>query len=144
MDAKEVQREWRRTLRLIRKYVDGFKVAAGCGEVAAPGGGDCFFCLMRNKDNHPLGDAIGDDSHLVEHIREGYYVPSMLINAIDTAHFGDPEFIKGMYLYEKVEGEEYRQWAPIRFFINWYGGSMTLRKYLQKRLWPIVQEGGRI
>lgn len=43
--------------------------------------GDCWFCYLRN-DAATLGDATGDLSHLVEHVREGYYVPSLLLNAV--------------------------------------------------------------
>lgn len=72
----------------IRAYAKGYMEAFVAGKVPAPGAGDCFFCSMREvKSGKPLGDSGGTHGHIMEHIREKYYVPSMLANANDRAIF---------------------------------------------------------
>ena len=39
---------------------------------------------MRTQDGKPLGEAVKDPRHVLDHIREGYYVPSMVIRAAET------------------------------------------------------------
>lgn len=66
----------------IDKYVSGFMKALVAGEVPAPSQGDCWYCSMVTADgNVPLGEAIGDTSHLLSHFEEEYFVPTLLMNA---------------------------------------------------------------
>jgi len=46
-----------------------------------PSQGDCWFCLMHTQDGKSLGEATGDKSHLISHIREGYVMGSLIVNA---------------------------------------------------------------
>jgi hypothetical protein len=54
-----------------KKYVD----ALIAGKVSAPSGADCWICAGM------LGD---DNSHLLSHIKENYFVPRLAYNAMDT------------------------------------------------------------
>ncbi len=66
--------------RRIKKYVDGFMAAFDAGEVPPPSNGDCWGCLMRaDNGTYPMG---GTD-HVMSHMEESYYVPSLLARAID-------------------------------------------------------------
>jgi len=47
-----------------------------------PDGGDCWFCYMKTQSGQTLGDANKDPSHLDEHIKQSYIVPSLVYNAI--------------------------------------------------------------
>ncbi len=50
----------------------------------APSQGDCWFCVLRtNRDDKTLGDATGDTEHLLSHMQEPCYVPSLLVNAMN-------------------------------------------------------------
>jgi hypothetical protein len=78
-----------RVQKQITKYVDGFVKAFFAGEVEAPGPGDCWFCAMTvsqgGKDNKDvgksLGEASGDKDHILGHIKENYFVPSLMLRA---------------------------------------------------------------
>ena len=61
----------RRILAYAKHYVD----ALLAGEVPAPGPGDCFVCAV--------GGGVGTE-HLYSHLAESYFVPSLLINALNA------------------------------------------------------------
>ena len=64
--------------RQINKYAQGYVTAFINGDVPAPSGGDCWGCCLVDKDGKT---GMGSD-HLLDHIDEEYYVPSLLVNAI--------------------------------------------------------------
>jgi len=67
----------------IKAYAKGYIEAFYAGEVPAPSGGDCFGCSMVSADGiAPMG---GSD-HMLTHIEESYFVPSILARA--TKRFG--------------------------------------------------------
>lgn len=63
--------------RKISAYARKFAAALVAGEVPAPSAGDCFGCSLRTEDG---GEGFGTD-HYFGHIEEGYFVPSLLVNA---------------------------------------------------------------
>jgi hypothetical protein len=67
--------------RQIKVYVSGFINALFAGKVPRPSGGDCWYCLMKTKEGKTM-DEISKSDHIVKHIRQKYYVPSLLMNAI--------------------------------------------------------------
>lgn len=110
-----------------------------------PSGGDCWFCAMKDKDGKTLGD-LGSTDHLIEHMREGYIVPSLLWNAISEAGYRYPEIILGAY--ENGNGG-YRLGGMTNDTLNNRGEivlgrpraiedsvSRALRRYLKRRLVP--------
>ena len=70
--------------KAILKYAKGYAAALFAGEVEAPGTGDCFYCGLRTEEGQTLGDAMEDTAHLLDHIEEGYYVPSLFVNAAEA------------------------------------------------------------
>ena len=68
-DPKEILKLKKR----IKGYVEGFMVELLAGRIPKPSGGDCWLCGMIK----------GDDSHILSHIEEKYYVPILLVNAIE-------------------------------------------------------------
>lgn len=73
--------------RRVQAYAKSFVSALLAGDVAEPSGADCFLCAFgadQNGKRLSLGELSGDSSHLMSHIDEGYYVPSLLINAMEA------------------------------------------------------------
>lgn len=107
-DETAIRRE---ILREIRTYCDGYAAHAVAQKgLEEPGPGDCLGCLMttasaesKKGGKAPWGqDAVtkpGADmpmgvSHIFEHFREGYYVPSLLWRAMQRR--GNPAFCWSM------------------------------------------------
>lgn len=66
----------------LRKQVNAFcKAYAQAfinGDIAAPSGGDCWLCLIADPND-------SDSSHIVLHMEESYFVPSLLVRAKEHA-----------------------------------------------------------
>jgi hypothetical protein len=86
--VKEVEGKMKKVDRLCRDYVKGFCAdAVKNGALEKPSGGDCFGCSMRDdKGNTCMGC-----DHILSHLEEKYYVPSLLVNALQNA--GNPHFM---------------------------------------------------
>jgi hypothetical protein len=76
--------------RDVRKYVDAYMDALFAGEVKAPSGGDCWMCCMKTTDGATLGEKAHDD-HILGHIEDKYFVPSLLARAIESFNVYDPD-----------------------------------------------------
>lgn len=61
--------------RKLRQYAKGYIKALLDGKVPPPSNADCWYCVF-----HGMGDR--DETHILSHVREHYYVPSLLTNAI--------------------------------------------------------------
>lgn len=107
----------------INEYVEGFVKALEKG-MPAPGSGDCWFCLFREQNGKTWGDATGNHDHLLQHIEEGYYVPSLALNAVKEKGYNNPSFILGW-----LSPDEMR--TSFDFAVR-----NSIRKYLRKRLIP--------
>jgi hypothetical protein len=77
--------ERRKKMKQITTFTKSYIHALFQGKISKPGLGDCWYCALHTvEDNKPLGEAINSPSHLKEHIRQRYYVPSLLWNAIQA------------------------------------------------------------
>ena len=68
----------RKTIKLraqVRKYAKDYVAALVAGEIPKPGPGDCWSCCMVDSNGH---NAMGGADHILSHIEERYYVPSLL------------------------------------------------------------------
>lgn len=74
------QAESRAQIRRIKKYVDGYITELLAGNIDKPSEGDCWFCLMHDTNGKAWGE--GSQDHILSHMEESYYVPSLLVNAI--------------------------------------------------------------
>jgi len=80
-DAKEKNKLRRRVAMFAKHYMSAFQA----GKVPAPSNGDCWYCAMRTVDgNIPLGEKVSDKDHLMSHLDENYFVPSLLHRAFET------------------------------------------------------------
>jgi hypothetical protein len=67
----------------VNKYANDFINELFAENVPAPSNGDCWYCLMENKEGESLGELTESD-HIQQHIKEKYYVPSLLVRAIEN------------------------------------------------------------
>ena len=80
--------EKRRILKKIHAYIKGLRELES---LPSPdeSGGDCFYCQFTTDDQKSLGDATSNHSHLENHLDEGYYMYSLIMNAlIDSGRTG--------------------------------------------------------
>jgi len=79
-------RESKAALKLkkqVNDYCRAFALALMDGKVPAPGAGDCMYCHLVTVDGHePMGDAFKSHDHIRLHIKENYFVPSLLEHAV--------------------------------------------------------------
>ena len=61
----------------VRKFADEYMRKLAAGEIKPPSSGDCWGCYYRTQNGE---SGMGSD-HMLEHIKENYYVPSMIQNA---------------------------------------------------------------
>ena len=69
----------------INKYVallDDFE------ELPVPNGGDCWYCLFFDSDIKG-GNKSNDTSHLVGHLKDGYIMGAILVNALRSTGYSD-------------------------------------------------------
>ena len=83
----------------IRKFVCDVPFK---GPFPAPDNGDCWYCLMKTQDGKSLGDATGDNGHILEHIKERYLHGSLIVNALTWAGYRSPQRIYRMGLGDNV------------------------------------------
>lgn len=118
----------KKSIRLKKKinaYIDGFMVQLKAHKIPAPSGGDCWYCCIRTEDGKSLGDASGYSDHLLSHIEDQYYVPSLLMNAIKERSSQIGLWALGSYWgYDGIENEKYLFGEAKR----------SLRAYLYTRL----------
>lgn len=117
----------KRMLASISKYVSAYLDALEGGYLDTPSGGDCWYCSMFKE--------AGGTDHLIQHMKEMYFVPSLLLNAYKDKGVRIPEIALTMDLdfdelqkgKMKLRGKEYRKYV-----------SPTLRRYLKKQLLPTL------
>jgi len=71
--------------RMINRYSKTFVEQLAAGEVKPPSHGDCWYCAMRSQNGLPLGEETGRTDHLDAHLKERYYVPSLLRRAVEVS-----------------------------------------------------------
>lgn len=113
----------------IKGYIEGYIKALFDEKIKKPGPGDCWYCGMRTEENKSLGEAIKDKDHILSHIEEKYYVPSLLMNAIELFPVSiAAKSLIGYYL--KFHNEECKTFDNIaRIQIK-----SSLRRYLRRQL----------
>lgn len=78
--AGEPIKDLNKLKRQIKVYVEAYIAAFDAGTIPQPGPGDCWGCLMVTAEGKaPMG---GKD-HILSHFEKKYYVPSLLLRAIE-------------------------------------------------------------
>ncbi len=110
-----------KTARKLKAFVNDYMTAFDAGKVPAPGPGDCWGCLMRDK-------ATGKSVMGSDHIKEKYYVPSLLNAAMQR--FPASKAAQ-WYVAEK--------WQP-DFKSPWTVAPEFIRSQVAKSLYRFVKE----
>ena len=110
----------------IEKYVDGYMAALAKG-MPMPGNGDCWFCLLHDKDGKTWGD-MGSSDHLEQHFKDRYYVPMLAVNALREAGYRDV----GIYIHLGMSEAGTMGGGRVSTDLV----KRDLRKYLNKRMIP--------
>lgn len=132
----------------INAFARAFGVALVTGEIPVPSGADCWLCMMfdavdnkatPNNFNSYAGSRSrqglkphSDNSHLWSHIEEGYFVPTLLVNALEALGYGDAYKSQAWY---HMTGDESYQW--FRHQTQGESGGMyanAIRRYMLRRL----------
>lgn len=80
-----IEKAKRQLDREVSKYIKGFAAHVREHGLEQPSGGDCWGCAMRQVVNDPKGPTTAEPmglDHYREHFTEGYFVPSLLYNAL--------------------------------------------------------------
>lgn len=126
---REVEKMEGRIDRFVKLCIDKLKEG-----LPMPSGGDCWYCCMVTTDTREgMGDAFGSHSHLMEHMKEKYVVPSMLVNALREAGYQDT----GIYIWLNMNADTQRMGGEERL-ANYDTTKRALKKYLRKRLIPVA------
>jgi hypothetical protein len=111
----------------IDKYVDGFIEALRKG-MPMPSGANCWHCALHDSDGKTWGD-MGNHSHLLGHMEERYYVPTLAVNALRERGYKDV----GIYMLLDMNQDKNTMGRPDG---RYDGVKRDLVKYMRKRLVP--------
>ena len=126
IDVKDL----RKAQKDIKKYVAGYMKALADCKIPAPSNGDCWFCLMRvNGTKETLGEKSKDNDHISGHFKEKYYVPSLLVRAIEVFPVSDAA---KCYLGDKWGEAASKDKNAWQLVAEWQLSS-SLRKYLNRQ-----------
>lgn len=71
----------------MRKAIKAYAKLYANG-VPMPYGGDCWHCLLKDKDGKTMGE-LSNSNHLQQHIKDGYVFGSLLVNAMRFLGYND-------------------------------------------------------
>lgn len=77
---EDIEDKTKALVKQINNYAKEYVKEFLAGNIEKPSGGDCWYCSMKTKDGESLGDKINNSEHLLSHLEENYYVPSILMN----------------------------------------------------------------
>lgn len=96
--ANDLAAARRRVIDLaVRQYIHGYALRVLTDGLREPGGGDCWACYFQgpNRRGTMEGEPLGF-GHYLDHFREGYYVPSLLWNAVQARSYSSPQYVWAM------------------------------------------------
>ena len=80
----------------IKQYCKAYVKNLFAGKIPSPSGADCWDCCLMTEKGKTFGE-LRDSDHIKSHIVEKYYVPSLLLRAIEI--FPISEYAKGVIYY---------------------------------------------
>jgi hypothetical protein len=130
---KEKKKELKKS---VDTYVKGYMRELEEGKIARPDGGDCLICRLS-----PL-----EEGHILSHIEEKYYVPSLLLNALN--YYSTP-FIRSLaYILMSQRDDEFKRESgitenSIRMAVRFIKQmKRSLKKYIMLSLEEPRERGG--
>ncbi len=129
--------QWDEELKLqkeINKYAQKF---ADAMPVELPSSGDCWYCSMVEEGTgRPWGDLSKDRDHLLSHIEEEYFVPSLALLALREAGYRDIFILQLSNMFILPD------YSPSSGSVHRDALKRALNKYLYKRLlWDNFERG---
>ena len=113
---KKDETKKRKQLKQIDTFIKNYLDKLLSGKMNQPGVGDCFICqfeagseqiemgTLTKKEYQP---GVVDSNHLISHMKEKYYVPSLIWSVIRSEYYdsegiwGNPNMINGLSQYDK-------------------------------------------
>jgi len=129
-------KEAEKLARDVTKYVNDYMDALFAGKVPAPSGGDCWMCCLKTDDGTTLGEKAHDD-HILGHITDKYYVPSLLARAVESFNVYDPDR-NVLVLFWGDESNRARAAAYVREHDKARARkrlTVALRRYIKSQVW---------
>ncbi|GAG96516.1 unnamed protein product, partial [marine sediment metagenome] len=116
--SKKQEQQKRKQLKSIDTFIKNYLDKLTSGQMNKPGAGDCFVCQFEagderiemgtlTKEGYEPGVFNDHGDHLLNHMREKYYVPSIVFNAIRSECYdkegiwGNPKMMSGLSDYDK-------------------------------------------
>jgi len=119
----------RKVDRMVSKYIAGYAAYVMKNGLEEDTRGDCFGCCMKDVTGE-VTEGMGYD-HYLSHFAEKYYVPSILLKAVEEMGYGNPGIVWGMMKHGIAQGRE-----P-------YDLKRVLRRFFRTRKQGIVEELAR-
>lgn len=106
---KYIERRKAKVDKMVREYIKGFLNHIKENGLDDPGPGDCWACAFSPEERKPgeMLEPMGLD-HLLQHFKEKYYVPSLLMKAIVEQGYANPGLIWRSIKNNCEQGEESR------------------------------------
>lgn len=107
-------------IKAVKKNIAAYvKLVDALDTIPMPNRGDCWCCAFKTKEGKTMGDIRKDNSHLEQHLEEKYLHGSIIFNALADKGYCDPALLMHMNCKTSIK--------------------CALRRYLTKRLLPLVQ-----
>ncbi len=90
-EVEKTEKAKRKLDRETSKFIKNFMTHIQENGMDVPDNGDCWFCALEDKQGNTMGDLFKNVSHIHEHMKEGYFVPSMLYHAMKEHGYNDQQ-----------------------------------------------------
>lgn len=118
-----IEAEKKKLDKMVDKYMQAVQEAIKEGKTV-PDDGDCWYCLMQTQSGETLGDAFGDHSHIMSHIKEGYVPAALIWNAVKESGYRPEFWLHPQLMGSRVDEISKKDSVPMR----------AVRKYVKRRL----------
>lgn len=119
----------------VDKYCNQFIEKLFNHEIPKPSAGDCWYCcLVDKRTGKPIDDK---GNHILSHIEESYYVPSLLVNAINLAEEKGTYGLAPMDKHNLAYCFKQDGWEDVRFMgadITKQRLKMLLKRYVRMQI----------
>ena len=113
----KVKKDNTKKVNKLKRQITKFINLLDKDNIPIPNNGDCWYCLLKEVNtNKPLSDITKDNSHLRQHLKDGYLHGSLIVNSMLEAGYSQQQI--GIHYHMKLVDSMKR----------------SLRKYLYKRL----------
>ncbi len=117
--------------KAVKEFATEYLAKLSEGRMEAPSNSDCWYCLFKEVGTgRPMGD-LSQSDHMVQHLADEYYVPSIIMNALDELGGSpiDRDYVVGRF--NKVEGEVFHLYGIIseklyRILVRYVGRKVGL------------------